>query len=73
MAFKMTPDAGLVTPEAIQNRIQLIETELSKTTDPVDTKRLNARIAGLKARLAAGAGRTAVNDPSLLKSKRDLE
>jgi len=71
--LRPTPDASLVTPEAIQFRIRQVETELAKTKDPVDTRRLTARIAALKARLLVGAERTAVSNPSLLKSKRDLE
>ncbi|HYF49750.1 MAG TPA: hypothetical protein VEJ63_10115 [Planctomycetota bacterium] len=71
--LRPTPDASLATPEAIQFRIQQIEAALAKTTDAVDTRRLNARIAALKARLSAGAEKTAVSNPALLKSKKDLE
>jgi len=69
---KMTPDAQLATPEAIQIRIFQLETELKTTTHPTDVRQINGRVRSLKARLDVGIEKTGGAKSSLLISKNDL-
>ena len=73
MALRVTPDAQLVTVEAIKNRIAQIEEKLKLAQNPVDVRQLNGRIRNLHARLAVGSPERTAADPSLLLSKKDLE
>ena len=62
---KVTPDEGLVTPEAIQNRIEQLRKE-------APTKANYKRILALKARLPQTSKPAPAIDPNLLVSKSDL-
>lgn len=74
MALKITPDASLVTKEAIENRITQLKEQL-KNAPPgsVDDRQLQARIRALTARLQVGSPERTAARPDLLKSKKDLE
>jgi hypothetical protein len=69
---KLTPDAQLATPEAIQIRIGQLEKELTTTTHPTDVRQINGRIKALKARLEIGPEKTGGAKSGLLVSKNDL-
>ncbi|HYG77401.1 MAG TPA: hypothetical protein VEK08_20510 [Planctomycetota bacterium] len=69
---KVTPDAQLITAEAIKIRIEQLEKELATTTHPTDVRQLNGRIRALKTRLEIGPEKTGGANSGLLASKSDL-
>lgn len=68
----VTPDAELVTPEAVTFRIEGLRRELSSPALPNKVGLLR-RIAALKARLGGTGPMKPAIDPCLLVSKGEVE